>query len=284
MAATLLKGREVSAAVTQDLAAKIRDLSFTPAVAFIRIGDDPASVSYVRSKDRMAASLGVRSQVFALPADTSQDALLELIADLNARPDLDGILVQLPLPDHFEVRDVLEAIDPDKDVDGLHVRNAGRLWRGEAGLFPCTPLGLIRILDYYELPIEGRHVVIVGRSNLVGKPAAALFLRRHATVSLAHSRTRDLAGLTAQADILVAAAGRAGMITPEMVKPGAVVLDVGITRVDGKLTGDVHPEVEKVASYLTPMPGGTGPMTVAMLMHNTYHAALLRRGSADARQ
>lgn len=283
MAATLLKGREVSAAVTQDLAAKIRDLSFTPAVAFIRIGDDPASVSYVRSKDRMAASLGVRSQVFALPADTSQDALLELIADLNARPDLDGILVQLPLPDHFEVRDVLEAIDPDKDVDGLHVRNAGRLWRGEAGLFPCTPLGLIRILDYYELPIEGRHVVIVGRSNLVGKPAAALFLRRHATVSLAHSRTRDLAGLTAQADILVAAAGRAGMIQPEMVKPDAVVLDVGITRVDGKLTGDVHPEVEKVASHLTPMPGGTGPMTVAMLMHNTYRAALLRRESADAR-
>ncbi|MDZ7703672.1 MAG: tetrahydrofolate dehydrogenase/cyclohydrolase catalytic domain-containing protein [Trueperaceae bacterium] len=284
MAATLLKGREVSAAVTQDLAAKIRDLSFTPAVAFIRIGDDPASVSYVRSKDRMAASLGVQSQVFALPADTSQDALLELIADLNARPDLDGILVQLPLPDHFEVRTVLEAIDPDKDVDGLHVRNAGRLWRGEAGLFPCTPLGLIRILDYYELPIEGRHVVIVGRSNLVGKPAAALFLRRNATVSIAHSRTRDLAGLTAQADILVAAAGRAGMIQPDMVRAGAVVLDVGITRVDGKLTGDVHPEVEKVASYLTPMPGGTGPMTVAMLMHNTYRAALLRRGPADVRQ
>ncbi len=283
MAATLLKGREVSSAVTEDLAAKIRDLSFTPAVAFIRVGDDPASVSYVRSKDKMASSLGVESQVFALPDTTPQDELLELIRDLNGRPDLDGILVQLPLPDTFDVRVVLETIDPDKDVDGLHERNTGRLWRGDEGLFPCTPLGLIRILDHYDLPIEGQHVVIVGRSNLVGKPAAALFLRRNATVSLAHSRTRDLSALTQQADILVAAVGRAGMMTPEMVKPGAIALDVGITRVDGRLTGDLHPEVEKVASYLTPMPGGTGPMTVAMLMHNTYRAALLRRGDAAAR-
>jgi methylenetetrahydrofolate dehydrogenase (NADP+)/methenyltetrahydrofolate cyclohydrolase len=171
----------------------------------------------------------------------------------------------------------LEAIDPAKDVDGFHPVNVGRLWSGQPTLAPCTPAGLIRILDHYRLPIEGRHAVIIGRSNLVGKPAAALFLRRHATVTLAHSRTRGLEGLARQADILVAAVGKAGFITPALVKPGSTVLDVGISRLEGRLVGDVDPEVSTVAAYLTPMPGGTGPMTVAMLMRNTLDAARARR-------
>ena len=278
MSATLLNGREVSDSVTQSLKETLQTLPYQPQLVVVRVGEDPASVSYVRGKDRTAKKLGLSSRVEVLPEETPQDELMALIAELNADEEVDGILVQDPLPAHLDIKPVQEAIDPDKDVDGFHPVNVGRLWSGQKALVPCTPAGMIRIMDHYDLPIEGKHAVIIGRSNLVGKPAAALFLQRHATVSLAHSRTQDLPGLVKQADIIVAAVGRQALVTPDIVKPGAVVLDVGITRVDGKLKGDVHPDVAEVAGYLTPMPGGTGPMTVAMLMQNTFDAAAMRRG------
>ena len=278
MSATLLDGREVSSSVTESLKETLQTLPYQPQLVVVRVGEDPASVSYVRGKDRMAKKLGLSSRVEVLPENTQQDKLMALIAELNADEEVDGILVQDPLPPHLDIKPVQEAIDPAKDVDGFHPVNVGRLWSGQKALVPCTPAGMIRIMDHYALPIEGKHAVIIGRSNLVGKPAAALFLQRNATVSLAHSRTKDLPGLVKQADIIVAAVGRQALVTPEMVKPGAVVLDVGITRIDGKLKGDVHPDVAEVAGYLTPMPGGTGPMTVAMLMQNTFDAAAMRRG------
>ena len=277
MSATLLDGREVSNHVTQSLKETLGTLPYQPQLVVVRVGEDPASVSYVRGKDRTAKRLGLSSRVEVLPEETPQAELMALIAELNADAEVDGILVQDPLPPQLDIKPVQEAIDPAKDVDGFHPVNVGRLWSGQKALVPCTPAGMMRIMDFYELPIEGKHAVIIGRSNLVGKPAAALFLQRHATVSVAHSRTQDLPSLVKQADIVVAAVGRQGLVTPEMVKPGAVVLDVGITRVDGKLKGDVHPDVAEVAGYLTPMPGGTGPMTVAMLMQNTFDAAAMRR-------
>lgn len=277
--AELLIGKEVSAAVVEALAEAVAGLARPPHLVVVRVGDDPASVAYVRGKDRTAKRIGMRSTVHALPEATAQAELMALIGALNRDDDVDGVLVQLPLPAHLDSRPLLEAIDPRKDVDGFHPVNVGRLWSGREALVPCTPAGLMRILDHYALPIAGRHVVIVGRSNLVGKPAAALFLRRDATVSLSHSRTQDLPSLTRQADILVAAVGRPAFVTPDMVKPGAVVLDVGITRVGGALKGDVHPDVAEVASHLTPVPGGVGPMTVAMLMQNTFDAALARRSA-----
>lgn len=280
MSAVMLNGHEVAEALADELVAELATLPYTPKLAFVRVGEDPASVAYVRGKNRLAQRLGLQTELYALPEATSQDALMGLIARLNADVELDGILVQLPLPPQLDSKPVLEAIDPAKDVDGFHPVNVGRLWSGQRALVPCTPAGLIRILDHYQLPIEGQHTVIIGRSNLVGKPAAALFLRRHATVTLAHSRTRALGDLCRQADILVAAVGKAGFVTPAMVKPGAVVLDVGISRIDGRLVGDVAPEVANVAGYLTPMPGGTGPMTVAMLMRNTVDAAKARRANA----
>ena len=278
MSAVLLSGHEVAEALVAELATELASLPFTPKLAFVRVGEDPASVAYVRGKNRLAQRLGLATELHALSEATSQAELMALIAQLSNDPAIDGILVQLPLPPQLDSRPVLEAIDPAKDVDGFHPINVGRLWSGQRALVPCTPAGLIRILDHYRLPIEGQQTVIIGRSNLVGKPAAALFLRRHATVTLAHSRTRELERLAQQADILVAAIGQAGFVTPTMVKPGAIVLDVGISRVAGRLVGDVALEVAKVAAYLTPMPGGTGPMTVAMLLHNTLEAAQVRRG------
>jgi methylenetetrahydrofolate dehydrogenase (NADP+)/methenyltetrahydrofolate cyclohydrolase len=277
MTAVKLDGREVSDVVRARLAEAIQALDFVPALHFVRVGENPASVSYVRGKERLAGSLGVDSHVHVLPEDASQATVMGILQDLNAADNVDGILVQLPLPDQLNAAPLLQAIDPAKDVDGLHPINVGRLWTGQDGLFPCTPLGLIAILKYYKIAIEGQNVVIVGRSNLVGKPAAALFLREHGTVTLAHSRTRDLAVVCQQADILVSAVGSPAMITPNMVKTGAAVLDVGLTRVEGVIQGDVHPDVWDVAGHLTPMPGGTGRMTTAMLMENTYRAALVRR-------
>ncbi len=256
-------------------------LPFVPKLVFVRVGDDPASAYYVRSKQRLAKRAGIDSEVHALPATITQHRLEALIGRLNADPEIDGILLQLPLPADLDEAAVLERIDPAKDVDGLHVVNVGRLWSGHDGLFPATPQGLLRILDHYRIDIAGAHAVIVGRSNLVGKPAAALLLRRHATVSMAHSRTRNLAALTRHADILVAATGRPGIILPEMVKPGAAVLDVGISRVEGAIVGDVAPGVDGVAGYLTPMPGGTGLVTVAMVIRNTVQAAVSRRGTRE---
>lgn len=277
MPARILDGREASKALTAEVRNQVEGLPYTPQLVFVRAGDDPASASYVRSKARLAERAGIRSETKVLDAGVSQEQLADLVAELNADDEVDGILVQLPLYEHLESQAILEAIDPSKDVDGFHPINVGRLWSGQSGLFPATPMGLIRILDHYRLPVEGQRVVIVGRSNLVGKPAAALFLRRNATVTVAHSRTRELAEVTRRADILVAAAGKPGMITGEMVKEGAVVLDVGQSPVDGKLLGDVHPAVAEVAGALTPTPGGTGPMTVAMVIANTLTAARERR-------
>lgn len=282
MSAARLDGKEVAASVIHDLIATLEGLSFQPQLVVVRVGEDPASVAYVRGKDRTATELGLKSRVIVLPETTTQAELLHIVAELNADPEVDGILVQDPLPAPLEIRPVQEAIDPDKDVDGFHPVNVGRLWNGERALVPCTPAGLIRIMDYYRLEIRSQRTVIVGRSSLVGKPAAALFLQRDATVTLAHSRTRDLAAVTREADILVAAVGRHALITPDMVKPGAVVLDVGINRIaPKKLRGDVHPDAAEVAAFMTPVPGGVGPMTVAMLMQNTVVAAQRRRGGGS---
>lgn len=282
MNAQRLDGKLVAAGVTHELQGALGTLPFRPQLVVVRVGEDPASVAYVRGKDRTATQLGLRSRVEVLDETTTQAELLKRVLEINADPDVDGILVQDPLPAPLDIRPLQEAIDPAKDVDGFHPVNVGRLWNGGRALVPCTPAGLIRIMDHYKLEIAGKRVVIVGRSSLVGKPAAALFLQRDATVTVAHSKTRDLAALTLEADILVAAVGRHALLTKEMVRPGAVVLDVGINRVDGKLRGDVHPDVAEVAGHLTPVPGGVGPMTVAMLMQNTVVAAARRRGDGGA--
>lgn len=278
MAAERLDGSAVAAAVVESLRERIETLSYVPKLVFVRVGDDPASTYYVKSKGRLAAKVGLRTETIALDASSTQAELENVVRRLNADPEVDGILVQLPLPDTgFDERKVLDLIDPAKDVDGLHPVNVGRLWSGQAGLVPATPMGVIELLDRYQIALEGKRALVIGRSNLVGKPVAALLLRRNATVTLAHSRTRDLAEAARQADVLVAAVGVPWLITPDMVKPGAAVLDVGVSRVDGSIRGDVHPDVGEVAGYLTPMPGGTGPMTVAMVISNTVTAAALRR-------
>ena len=275
--ARILNGRDVSKVTISRLAQQVESLPFVPRLVFVRAGDDPASASYVRSKSRLAVKAGIRAETVMLESNITQRELLQTISSLNVDPDIDGILVQLPLYRHLIAAEVLGAIDPSKDVDGFHPENVGRLWSGEPGLVPATPMGLIRILDHYEISMESQRIVIVGRSNLVGKPAAALFLGRHATVTIAHSKSRNLPGLTRQADILVAAVGKAGIITKEWVKEGATILDVGQSMVGKRLLGDVDPTVSEVASAMTPTPGGTGPMTVAMVIHNTVEAARLRR-------
>jgi methylenetetrahydrofolate dehydrogenase (NADP+)/methenyltetrahydrofolate cyclohydrolase len=278
--ARILSGHEVAEAVYKELKEKLASLSFVPSLRVIRLGEDPASVSYVRLKDRRARELGLRSQVEVYPEDFPEEALLERIEALNRDEDVDGILVQLPLPRHVRAERVLEAISPLKDVDGFHPVNVGRLWSGGEGLFPCTPLGVIRLLRHYGVELRGKEVVVIGRSNIVGKPLAALLLREDATPTLAHSKTEDLPEVTRRAQVLVVAAGRPHLVRKAWVRPGAVVVDVGVNRVEGRLLGDVHPEVAEVAGALTPVPGGVGPMTVAMLMANTVKAALLRRYGA----
>jgi methylenetetrahydrofolate dehydrogenase (NADP+)/methenyltetrahydrofolate cyclohydrolase len=278
--ARMLSGHEVAEAVYKELKEKLASLSFVPSLRVIRLGEDPASVSYVRLKDRRARELGLRSQVEVYPEDFPEEALLERIEALNRDEDVDGILVQLPLPRHIRAERVLEAISPLKDVDGFHPVNVGRLWSGGEGLFPCTPLGVIRLLRHYGVELRGKEVVVIGRSNIVGKPLAALLLREDATPTLAHSKTENLPEVTRRAQVLVVAAGRPHLVRKAWVRPGAVVVDVGVNRVEGRLLGDVHPEVAEVAGALTPVPGGVGPMTVAMLMANTVKAALLRRHGA----
>ena len=278
--ARMLSGHEVAEAVYKELKEKLASLSFVPSLRVIRLGEDPASVSYVRLKDRRARELGLRSQVEVYPEDFPEEALLERIEALNRDEDVDGLLVQLPLPRHIRAERVLEAISPLKDVDGFHPVNVGRLWSGGEGLFPCTPLGVIRLLRHYGVELRGKEVVVIGRSNIVGKPLAALLLREDATPTLAHSKTENLPEVTRRAQVLVVAAGRPHLVRKAWVRPGAVVVDVGVNRAEGRLLGDVHPEVAEVAGALTPVPGGVGPMTVAMLMANTVKAALLRRYGA----
>ncbi|PWV62438.1 bifunctional methylenetetrahydrofolate dehydrogenase/methenyltetrahydrofolate cyclohydrolase FolD [Plasticicumulans acidivorans] len=286
--ASIIDGKAFAATLRTHLARRIaalrHDENITPALAVVLVGEDPASQVYVRNKAAQTVEVGMRSIEHKLPASTTQEALLELVAALNADAEVDGILVQLPLPDHIDADRVLEAIDPAKDVDGFHPLNAGRLATGGTGLVPCTPLGALMLLKDRLGSLSGLHAVVVGRSNIVGKPMAQLLLREDCTVTIVHSRSRDAAALCRQADILVAAVGRPRMIGADWIKPGATVIDVGINRIAldagrTKLVGDVDFDVvAPLAAHITPVPGGVGPMTIACLLHNTLTAACRRRG------
>ena len=284
MSAKIIDGKVLAAEVKQMAAQAVQTLQeqhgITPCLAVLLVGDDPASQVYVRGKENDCAACGIASRVYRLPAQTTQAELLARLADLAADDTVHGILVQLPLPRHIDPDAVINAIPPEKDVDGFTPVSAGRLLRGEPCFVPCTPAGCLRMIEAAGVCAEGKHAVVVGRSNIVGKPAALLLLRHNATVTVCHSRTPDLAAVCRTADILIAAVGKAGLITGDMVKPGAVVVDVGINRgADGRLHGDVDFEsVSAVASYITPVPGGVGLMTRAMLMLNTVQAAAAKTG------
>src|SRR5579859_7571508 len=300
----ILDGAAIAAAIKQEVAAEVQALAaqgIRPGLAAVLVGNVAASEIYVRSKVQACAELGIFSDLITPPDTVTTEEMLALVATLNARDDIDGILIQLPLPHRVDAKVLLDAIDPLKDVDGFHPVNAGRLQAGRPALAPCTPAGVIEILKRSHVPIAGQHAVVVGRSDIVGKPAAMLLLHENATVTICHSKTRELGAITRQADILVAAIGRPGFILPEMVKPGATIIDVGINRIteldefekffagDGKraeifskrgstIVGDVHPKAFEVAGAYTPVPGGVGPLTIAMLMSNTVRAARMRRG------
>ena len=275
--AVILDGREYADIALDAVAEKVAALKkrgITPGLAVILVGDDPASQTYVRSKGKACDRVGIYSRTLIMAADTTQAQLEKQIAQLNRDEKIDGILLQLPLPPHLDEQHALSVIAPEKDVDGFHALNAGRLMLSLEGVQPCTPKGIMFMLRQAGVPIEGAHAVVVGRSNIVGKPTAMLLLRENATVTLCHSKTPDLKAETLQADILVAAVGKPQLITEDMVKPGAAVIDVGINRVNGRLVGDVDFEnVSKVAGYISPVPGGVGRMTVAMLMDNVVSLA-----------
>ena len=277
MTARIIDGKSIAKELRESLAlrvAALKEQGITPGLTVIVVGDDPASAIYVRNKERACVKLGMNSQVLRFPAETTQEEILNTVRLLNQDDSVHGILVQLPLPQHIDEQAVLRAIDSDKDVDGFHAMNAGRLMNGEPGFVACTPKGVMRLLEVSGVELDGKNAVVVGRSNIVGKPMALLLLQKNCTVTIAHSHTKDLAAVTRSADILVVAVGRAGFITGDMIKPGAAVLDVGINRVDGKVVGDVDFESAKeVASCITPVPGGVGAMTIAMLMENTVEAA-----------
>lgn len=277
--AEIINGNEISRVIREEIRNETLVLrektGVTPGLAVVLVGEDPASRIYVRRKGLACAEVGFLSRELRLPADTPEAELLEVIGQLNGDPNIHGILVQLPLPPQIRTRQVIEAIAPDKDVDGFHPVNVGRLVTGDPGLVACTPRGIVELLDRTGVPIEGREAVIVGRSNIVGKPLALLLLARHATITICHTRTQHLPEVTRRADILIAAAGSPEMIRGEMVKEGAVVIDVGMNRLDdGRLVGDVaFGEVAPRAAHITPVPGGVGPMTIAMLLQNTLIAA-----------
>lgn len=277
--AEIISGKEVSAKVKEELKAEIQGLKekygLIPGLTVVLVGEDPASKVYVRNKGKASEEVGINSVQHTLPATTTEEELLKLVAELNASKDVHGILVQLPLPKHINEEKVLESISPSKDVDGFHPYNVGRLMIGNPVLQPCTPFGVMRLLESTGIDIAGKDAVIIGRSNIVGKPMAMMLLKRSATVTICHSKTADLEAKIKAADIIVAAIGRANFVKGEWVKEGAVVIDVGINRLpDGKLVGDVDYEsVSKKASFITPVPGGVGPMTIAMLLKNTVEAA-----------
>ena len=305
MAATLLDGNKIANEIRAEVAAEVRTLSAAgvrPGLAVILVGNNPASEIYVRGKVKSSEEVGIYSERLTPAENITTDELLELVLELNHREEIDGILVQLPLPPQVDSKKILMAVDPAKDVDGFHPVNVGFLSTQRSGLVPCTPAGIIEILKRSGIPIAGQEAVVVGRSDIVGKPVAMLLINRNATVTVCHSKTRDLPGVCRRADILVAAVGRAGMITRDFVKPGETVIDVGMNKVTDQaefarlfagnakreesfrakgstLVGDVHPEVAEVAGAITPVPGGVGPLTIAMLMSNTVKAAKLRRGS-----
>ena len=278
MPATIIDGKALGAKVREEVAASVAELGQV-GLATILVGDDPASHIYIDLKQKAATQAGMDARDLKLPADTSEEELLATIAEVNADDDVDGLLVQLPLPDHIDENRVIEAIAPEKDVDGIHPVNAGRLYLGRPTLVPGTPLGIMRMLDEYEIPLEGARAVVVGRSAIVGKPMAHLLLQRNATVTVCHSRTQDLERHTLDADVLVAAVGRTHLISADMVKAGATVIDVGMNRDESsrKVLGDVDPGAMERAAYMTPVPGGVGPMTIAMVLQNAVTAARLRR-------
>jgi methylenetetrahydrofolate dehydrogenase (NADP+)/methenyltetrahydrofolate cyclohydrolase len=307
MAAIILDGNKIAGEIRAEVASDVKamtDAGMRPGLAVVLVGHNPASEVYVRGKVKSSAEVGLYSEQHTPPETVSTADLLALVADLNRRDEIDGILVQLPLPAHVDAKKVLLAVDPAKDVDGFHPLNVGFLSTQRPGLVPCTPAGIIEILKRSRIPIAGQEAVVVGRSDIVGKPTAMLLLNGNATVTVCHSKTRDLPGVCRRADILVAAIGRAGMITREFVTPGATVIDVGMNQVTDRaeferlfagnakreetfrakgstLAGDVHPQVAEIAGALTPVPGGVGPLTIAMLMANTVRAAKLRRGVAE---
>jgi len=305
MAATILDGNKIAAEIRAEVAAEVKEMTAAgvrPGLAVILVGHNPASEIYVRGKVKSCGEVGIYSEQITPPDTISTQELLELVLELNRRDEIDGILVQLPLPAQVDSKKILMAVDPGKDVDGFHPMNVGFLSTQRPGLVPCTPAGVMEILKRSKIPVAGQDAVVVGRSDIVGKPAAMLLINANATVTVCHSRTRDLPGVCRRADILVAAIGRAGMITRDFVKPGATVIDVGMNKVteraeferlfagDAKreetfrtkgsiLVGDVDPHVAEVAAAITPVPGGVGPLTIAMLMSNTVKAAKMRRGS-----
>lgn len=305
MTAKTLDGASVAKSIKEEVAAEVAiyaERGLRPGLAAVLVGNDPASQIHVSNKVKTCAQLGLYSEKIERPESTTTAELLELVRELNARDDIDGILIQLPLPRQIDTGRVLDAVDPAKDVDGIHPMNVGRLTLNEPGLRPCTPAGIIEMLDRYEIEIKGKHAVVMGRSRIVGLPMSLLLLHRHATVTICHSRTQDLTAVAREADILIAAIGRTAMVDASYIKPGAVVVDVGMNRVTTRadleryygndpkrhaafekngstLIGDVNPrEVAEIAGYLTPVPGGVGPLTIAMLMKNTLAAMKCRRG------
>jgi methylenetetrahydrofolate dehydrogenase (NADP+) / methenyltetrahydrofolate cyclohydrolase len=285
LTARIIDGKAVATVLRARLAERVATLPFRPGLAVVLVGDDPASAVYVRSKDRAARAAGLAAHTVRLPPDTSQAAVLTCLAQLNADPAIDGILVQLPLPTHISTQAVIEAIDPLKDVDGFHPVNAGRLASGNPGLVPCTPLGIMKLLAAAEVPLAGARALVLGRSGIVGRPMAALLLGANATVTIAHSRTRDLVAECRRTDVLVAAVGKPELVRGDWIAPGAVVIDVGINRRDGRLVGDVaFAEASAVAGAITRVPGGVGPMTIACLLENTVTAALCRRSGQKSLQ
>lgn len=281
--ATIIDGKAIAARVRADAAtetAQLKAQGITPGLAVILVGDDPSSHIYVNNKKKDCVEAGIMSDVIALPADTTQDELLARIADLNARKDINGILCQLPLPPHLDDKAVIAAISPDKDVDAFHAANVGHIMIGNYTFLPCTPAGVMELIHSAGINVAGKNCAVIGRSNIVGKPMAMLLLHENGTVTICHSKTKDLKEICAKADILVAAVGRPKFVTADMVKPGAVVIDVGMDRDEnGKLCGDVDfAAVEPIAGWITPVPGGVGPMTRAMLLKNTLTAARLQNG------
>jgi len=281
--AKLIDGKAISAALRSEIAAEVTELKkkgITPGLAVILVGEDPASQTYVRNKQKACEEVGFHGEQINLPATTTQEELLAVVRELNARTDIHGILCQLPLPCGLDESLVIAAIDPKKDVDAFHAENVGHIMIGDQQFLPCTPAGVMELIHRSEIAVEGKHCVVIGRSNIVGKPMAMLLLQENGTVTICHSRTRDLAQVCRQADILVAAVGRAKFVTADMVKPGATVIDVGINRDEnGKLCGDVDfAAVEPIAGAITPVPGGVGPMTIALLMKNTLTAAKQQNG------
>jgi methylenetetrahydrofolate dehydrogenase (NADP+)/methenyltetrahydrofolate cyclohydrolase len=279
MAATLMDGKALAARIREEVAGEVKAFGRPIGLATVLVGDDPASDVYIRLKHKASLEVGIEARDLRLPATTTEQELLALVSELNVDEAVDGILVQLPLPDGLDERRVINAIDPLKDVDGINPLNAGLLLAGTPGHVPGTPLGVLELLNEYDVELEGAHAVVIGRSDIVGKPVALLLLHRHATVTICHSRTRALEAETSRADVLVAAVGVPGIVQPGMVKAGAAVIDVGITRTDAGLVGDVASEVAERAGLLTPVPGGVGPMTIAMLLKSTIRAASYRAGS-----